>query len=96
MKKSSGYCNSSNLGNCNICQVKPISQKEMFFQLSKKYVRDLDFTYKKSFFTIKPILAESEVDDSRPTIIRQNSIKPEFISVFSGKFNTIYDLEEYL
>ena len=45
---------------------------------------------------MKPILKISEIDDSRPTVIRVNSEKPVFISVLSGKINTVYDLDEYL
>ena len=38
----------------------------------------------------------SEIDDSRPTVIKQYSEKPYFYTVLSGKINTIYDLEEIL
>ena len=49
-----------------------------------------------SLFSMKPILKSSEVDDSRPTRIRVDSKEPYFVSVLSGKINTVYDLEEYL
>ena len=45
---------------------------------------------------MKPILKASEIDDSRPTVIKQFSEKPTFISVLSGKINTVYDLDEVL
>lgn len=45
---------------------------------------------------MKPILKASEVDDSRPTAIKVMSKEPTFISVLSGKINTVYDLDEYL
>ena len=50
---------------------------------------------------MKPILKSSEVDDSRPTAIKVHSggkdkDGPVFISVLSGKINTVYDLDEYL
>ena len=45
---------------------------------------------------MKPILKASEVDDSRPTVIRQFSDSPAFYSVLSGKINTVYDLDEIL
>ena len=45
---------------------------------------------------MKPILMESEIDDSRPTVIKKFSDKPTFISVLSGKINTVYDLDEFL
>ena len=49
-----------------------------------------------SLYTIKPILVASEIDDSRPTIIKQYSQSPDFYTVFSGKINTMYDLDEIL
>ena len=54
------------------------------------------FTYRKSLFSMKPILMSSEIDDSRPTVVRVCSTKPTFISVLSGKINTVYDLDEVL
>lgn len=56
----------------------------------------MDVQYKESLFAVKTIMAEAEIDDSRPTIIKSFSNQPTFISVMSGKFNTIYDLEEAL
>ena len=66
-------------------------------KLATKYMRpELEFSYEKSLFSMKPILKASEVDDSRPTVIRQMSDEPRFFSVLSGKINTIYDLDEVL
>ena len=45
---------------------------------------------------MKPILKSTEIDDSRPTVIRTFSMNPTFISVLSGKINTVYDLDEVL
>lgn len=64
------------------------------FNLSKKYLNQkVKFQYKSSLYTTKPILLSSEIDDSRPTVIVTHSKKPTFISVLSGKINTIYDLD---
>jgi hypothetical protein len=49
--------------------------------------------YRGSLFAIKPILLSAEVDDSRPTLVRKFSEKPGYLSVLSGKINTIYDLD---
>lgn len=66
-------------------------------KLAKKYLREeYGFRYLKSLYSIKPILTASEVDDSRPTVIRTNSDDPLFISVLSGKINTVYDLDGIL
>ena len=45
---------------------------------------------------MKPIIMSSEIDDSRPTVIRKYSENPTFVGVLSGKINTVYDLDEVL
>lgn len=54
------------------------------------------FTYRESLFSMKPILMSSEIDDSRPTVVRTYSQNPTFVAVLSGKINTVYDLDEVL
>lgn len=96
-----GICMDRWLGNCNDCPAKPESAWEYMSTLARKYMRDeYAFTYESSLFSMKPILKASEIDDSRPTLIRR--LEPErdaattFISVLSGKINTVYDLDEFL
>jgi len=96
-RKSKGYCTKENLGNCNNCISKPESAWPYMTHLAKKYLKDeYDFKYVKSLYAIKPILMASEIDDSRPTVIKKFSSNPTFISVLSGKINTVYDLDEVL
>ena len=65
--------------------------------LAKKYLKDdHGFEYAGSLFSMKPILMSSEIDDSRPTVIRRYSDRPRFISVLSGKINTLFELDEEL
>lgn len=90
-------CTVNSLENCNLCTSRPKSAWSYMHQLSKKYLIDsIEIKYKDSLFAIKPILMASEVDDSRPTVIRTFSDEPRFISVLSGKINTIYDLDGVL
>ena len=102
-------CNPECLNNCNACPVKPQSAWPHMSHLADKYLKpEYGYTYKESLFSMKPILKSSEIDDSRPTAIRVHSggkkpgngscgsAEPTFISVLSGKINTVYDLEEYL
>lgn len=90
-------CSKLVLDNCNTCKYKPESKKKEMLSLLGKYLKDdYKFYYEKSLFTIKPILLVSEKDDSRPTIISRQRKKPTFISCLSGKFNTIYLLDEFL
>lgn len=90
-------CSDSQLGNCNDCPNKPASAWPYMSRLAKKYMcAEYGFEYVSSLYSMKPILKSSEVDDSRPTAIKVHSVKPTFISVLSGKINTVYDLDEYL
>lgn len=96
-EKSNGFCSKDNLGNCNECPAKPESAWPYMSNLARKYLKpEYKFRYEKSLFSMKPILKASEIDDSRPTVIKQFSTNPTFISVLSGKINTVYDLEEVL
>ena len=95
--KSMGYCCVKQLGNCNDCPARPKTAFPYMANLARKYLREeYDFTYRKSLFSIKPILTSSEIDDSRPTVIKTYSHKPTFVAVLSGKINTVYDLNEVL
>jgi hypothetical protein len=96
-EQSGGFCSPVQLGNCNDCPAKPNSAWDYMSGLARKYMRnDLTFTYKESLFSMKPILKASEVDDSRPTVVKVHSREPYFVSVLSGKINTVYDLDEIL
>lgn len=92
-----GYCSPQQLGNCNDCRNRPTSAWPYMSKLAKKYLNDdLQFKYEKSLFSMKPILMASEVDDSRPTVIKIFSKEPTLISILSGKINTVYDLDKIL
>lgn len=94
---SGGYCSTQRLGNCNTCPAKPKSEWPYMANLTRKYLKDeYQFEYVDSLFSVKPILLASEIDDSRPTIIRRLSENPTFVSVLSGKINTVFDLDEVL
>jgi hypothetical protein len=95
--KSEGTCNPKQLGNCNTCIARPKTSWPYMNALAKKYLKDnFEIEYVESLFSIKPILKDSEVDDSRPTVIKTHSTNPTFISVLSGKINTVYDLNDIL
>lgn len=96
-ERSNGYCSPKRLGNCNDCLAKPPTAFPYMASLARKYLRDeYAFEYKDSLFSMKPILMSSEIDDSRPTVIRVYSKNPTFVGVLSGKINTVYDLDEVL
>lgn len=96
-EKSGGFCSPERLGNCNDCPAKPQSAWPFMSNLARKYMKEnLKFEYVSSLFSMKPILKASEIDDSRPTVIKKFSENPTFVSVLSGKINTVYDLDEVL
>lgn len=96
-KNNMEYCSKEELGNCNYCDSKPKSAFPYMNNLAKNYLHEkFDYTYIQSLYSMKPILMSSEVDDSRPTVVRVYSKNPTFVGVLSGKINTVYDLDEVL
>jgi glycine/D-amino acid oxidase-like deaminating enzyme len=96
-EKAGNLCLEHRLGNCDSCEFKPESAWAYMSSIAKKYLKEeYTFKYEKSLFSMKPILMASEIDDSRPTVIRIHSERPTFVSVLSGKINTVYDLDEVL
>lgn len=94
---SDGRCRPGSLFNCNECPAKPTSAWPYMSHLARKFLKDeYAFEYHSSLFSMKPILRASEIDDSRPTVIRRLCDAPVFYSVLSGKINTVYDLDEIL
>jgi thioredoxin reductase len=90
-------CSPSSLNNCDFCPSQPPSTYPYMNQMARKYLNDsLEYKYHKSLFTIKTVLQSSEMDDSRPTVIREKNRKPLYRTVLSGKINTVFDLEEEL
>ena len=95
--RSGGFCSAKKLGNCNDCPAKPETAFPYMANLARKYLNDMyEFNYHSSLFSMKPVLMSSEIDDSRPTVIRVYSQSPTFVGVLSGKINTVYDLDEVL
>ena len=95
--RSNGTCSGNYLNNCNDCLARPETAYPYMASLAHKYMKDeFGFNYRNSLFSMKPILKSSEIDDSRPTVIKVYSEEPTFISVLSGKINTVYDLDEVL
>ena len=91
------FCSPRHLGNCNDCKAKPESAFPYMANLARKYLREeYAFEYKESLFSMKPILMSSEIDDSRPTVVRTYSVNPTCVGVLSGKINTVYDLDDVL
>ncbi|OGS32820.1 MAG: amino acid oxidase [Elusimicrobia bacterium RIFOXYC2_FULL_34_12] len=96
-QKTNKSCTPIVLQNCNTCKSRPKESYVYMRQLAKKYMKpSYEFEFKESLFSIKPIMLSSEIDDSRPTLIKIYNKSPLFISVLSGKINTIYELEDII
>ncbi len=96
-EKTGGRCSETFLANCNACPERPESAYPYMSSLAHKYLLDkYNFSYRQSLYSMKPILLSSEIDDSRPTVIRLFGKDPTFAAVLSGKINTVYDLDEVL
>lgn len=96
-QKLNSSCSPRQLSNCNICPNVPSTAWPHMYQLCKKFLKDAESIKRsRSLYGVKTILASSELDDSRHTVIRQHSKSPRFYSVLSGKINTVYDLDEIL
>jgi len=96
-QRSGAYCSPDILGNCNECPAKPESAWPYMSSLAHKYLKEeYGFSYRQSLFSMKPILKTTEIDDSRPTVIKTLTDEPTWVSVLSGKINTVYDLDEIL
>lgn len=90
-------CSRRRAGNCNSCDHHPHTAFADMRQIAGKYLcEDISIEYVDSLYTLKPILKASEIDDSRPTIIQKYNSSPDFYTVFSGKINTMYDLDAIL
>ena len=92
-------CSPLQLDNCDDCPHRPASAWPYMKRLADKYLLpEYTYEYHSSLFSMKPILRSAEVDDSRPTAIREDRLAggARLISVLSGKINTVYDLDEFL
>ena len=65
-------------------------EKDLLNEEEKETLQDLIVC------TVNDALKKAENDDSRPTIIRVENETPKFVSVLSGKINTVFDLDEVL
>ena len=95
-QKNLTYCRPAAPGLCNYCDQRPDSQAaKMTEQLYTYLKQHIPIEIINSQFTIKTKLKASNIDDSRPTLITTHSQNPVFISIFSGKISSIYELEKH-
>ncbi|MBK1656097.1 FAD-dependent oxidoreductase [Allochromatium vinosum] len=79
---------------CTYCRFRPPSNiRKMVRQADNYLVDDIDIHVHGSIYTIKTKLQSALFDDGRPTVIQTYRQKPFFGVIFSGKINSIYEIE---
>ena len=90
-------CHPDYLSNCNSCVAKPQSNQRKMIAQVKRYLSDkVLLEYQHSLFAIKTKLKSSYIDDGRPTEISKLNADPPFYCLFSGKINSIYEIEKLI
>lgn len=88
-------CSPQILRNCNDCPVQPATARVEMMDIARSFlVADFSMQNIQSHFAVKTLLASSEYDDSRPTIVQSINATPPFVSILSGKINTVFRIEE--
>ena len=89
-------CTPELLRACNSCRVKPPSNaRKMLKQLNTYLAPGLRVYKQGSLMTVKTKLRSAMRDDGRPTEVHTYLKQPFYGCVFSGKINSIYEVEEF-
>jgi len=87
-------CTATAVRDCTSCPVRPASNATKMIGQIRHYLADgTDLYVHGSLLTVKTKLKSAFVDDGRPTDIRVYREAPFFGCIFSGKINSIYEIE---
>lgn len=90
-------CTPDFIAPCTLCDARPASnEKKMILQMSTYLNKQISMQHIRSLYTIKTKLKSSYIDDSRLTKISKMQDSPAFYCLFSGKLNSIYEIEKLL
>ena len=90
-------CTPEEIRDCSACRVRPASNRIKMMRQARLYVKDISAAcVHGSIFTVKTKLKSALMDDGRPTDIKIYSESPLYCCIFSGKINSIYEIEEAL
>jgi glycerol-3-phosphate dehydrogenase len=96
-QKNTDKCQPNNISICSYCPAKPKSNVYKMLRQTQQYFKEpLDLTHFSSLFTVKTKLKSSYIDDARPTCIDTTSKSPYYLTLFSGKINSMYEIEHSL
>ena len=89
-------CNAMHLADCTSCPVRPPSAVTHQLQQLSLFLKNASsFSPTGSLLTVKAVLASTEVDDARPTLVHKE-IDKNVYTVFSGKVSTLFALDREL
>lgn len=87
-------CRPAAIRNCTDCSARPATNtRKMINQLQHYLARHTDIYVHGSLYTVKTKLKSAFIDDGRPTDICVYRKAPFFGCIFSGKINSIYEVE---
>jgi len=95
-QQSNKQCRPDFLARCDTCSAKPASNYPQMIRQVSTYLKNVHLKYCSSMYAIKAKLRSSAVDDRRPTKVMKLHENPDFICVFAGKVNCIYEIEAML
>ncbi len=88
-------CRQEAPGICTDCPRRPASNAaKMIGQMQRYFSEAVRFRHFFSYYTIKTKLKANYIDDGRPTEISKLRDVPSFYCLFSGKINSIYEVEK--
>lgn len=93
------FCAKTAQYNCNHCEARPESRYRLLESSINRYLSDKienNFRYVRSIFGVKTILDRSEILDERPTFLETVNEEPRITICFSGKIDTVFDIEKVL
>ena len=94
-QKQRADCMPQSLRICSSCPEQPPSNfPKMISQLGLYMNGASQCNHHGSLFTIKTKLKSTHVDDARPTDMRVLRTSPTYAYIFSGKINSIYEVEK--
>ena len=95
-QKDNVSCDEFQLNNCNLCPNKPKSRLTEMGGVANNFIDNLDIDYIKSIFAIKILNPNADKDDNRLVYRKYKEDKPFFVSIFSGKISSIYELDDLI
>ena len=93
-QKQRADCSPNNLKICGFCPAQPQSNYSKMISQLGHYLEGIDqCNHHGSLFTVKTKLQSTHIDDARPTDMRVLRTSPTYAYIFSGKINSIYEVE---